>query len=99
MSAEGPSISGEYLKSVLGYRELQVLHFLYNGVGDGNDLPSNAAMCEILGLGEESEISHIIRRLERKGILAIIRNGRGARSNTARKLSLSQRDNPTTRGQ
>jgi DNA-binding MarR family transcriptional regulator len=72
----GPSISGKFLKEVLGYRELQVLDYLCAELETSDATPTLGMISAALDIAQY-DASKIIRVLERKGLVERVGKGRG----------------------
>lgn len=54
---------------ILGYRGQQVLELVQLASARGERAPSYATIAEKLGLNSNSDVAHIVRRLEKRGLL------------------------------
>lgn len=60
---------GEMMGIILGYRGQQVLALVQLASERGERAPSYAMIAEVLGINSVSDVSHIVRRLENRGLL------------------------------
>lgn len=53
----------------LGYRGRQVLDYVNSAAASGKRPPSYAMIAAALGMSSTADVCHVIRRLERRGLL------------------------------
>lgn len=72
MTAHATFLSGR----VLGYRAVQVLEYVRQTIDAEGTAPSYGMIRDKLGFNHKSEVCHIVRRLERRGLLRRVGNER-----------------------
>lgn len=65
MNAHTPFLTGR----VLGYRSVQVLTYVRQTIDDTGRAPSYAMIRDQLGFNDKAEVCHIVKRLEKRGLL------------------------------
>jgi SOS-response transcriptional repressor LexA len=61
---------------IFGYRGAQVLAFVRNTIEVEGSAPSYGMICDALGISTKGEVSSIVARLEKRGALSRVGNGR-----------------------
>ncbi len=63
----------------LGYRGHQVLDFVRSSLAVQGDVPSYGAIRDALGFSANADVCRVVARLERRGLLARVGQGRQKR--------------------
>lgn len=61
---------------VLGYRGFQVVGLVRERIKSEGQAPSYRMICDELGIGTKGEVAQIVQRLERRGLLRRVGQGK-----------------------
>ena len=64
---------------VMGYRGHQVMEYVRASIAECGYAPSYSMICARLGIGERTEVRRIVERLEKRGLLKRVGDGRAHR--------------------